>query len=505
MKTKTVQEFLSDLCRLDVKLWVEGDRLRCRAPQDVLTVEIKQELAERKADIITFINHNSAALVAEENPILPVSREENLPLSFAQQRLWFIEQLTNVSQIFDAPVISRLKGSLKVSVIEDAINEIVRRHEILRTNFISLEGQPVQIIQPTLKLSLPVIDLQELPAAERKIEIQRVIARESSRHFNLSEGLLLRCFLIKLSEREHISLLLTHHIITDGWSVGVFNWELTTLYAAFSQNQPSPLPELSVQYVDFAVWQRQYLQEEVLENLLTYWKQKLRGNLPVLQLPTDYPRPPIQTFSGNKQSFFIPADLTQRLITLSRNEDVTLFMTLLAAFKTLLHLYSGQDHILVGSPIANRNQEETEQIIGFFVNTLVLRTNLGGNPSFQDLLKDVRKTTLDAYAHQDIPFELLVEQLQIERNLSYTPLFQVMFVLHNAPIPDVEIPGLTFQAVEASENRKTMFDLIFHITETEEGLLGELEYNTDLFESATIERMAKHLETLLTAIVADPQ
>ncbi|MEM9274437.1 MAG: amino acid adenylation domain-containing protein, partial [Cyanobacteria bacterium P01_F01_bin.143] len=505
MKNNTIKEFLADLSRLDVKLWVEDNRLRCRAPKDVLTLPIKQELAKRKEDIIAFINQNITALVTEENSIQPVPRDGQLPLSFAQQRLWFIEQLTNVSQVFDVPVVCSLKGSLDIQTLEDTINEIIRRHEVLRTNFISLAGQPVPIIHPTLKASLPVIDLQELPKAEQEIEIQKIIDSESSRHFNLAEDLLFRCVLIKLSEKEHIALLLFHHIITDGWSIGRFNKELTAIYEAFSQNKPSPLPELPIQYVDFAVWQRQYLQGKVLDNLLSYWKQKLSGNLPVLQLPTDYPRPAIQTFSGARTSFVLSAGLTRRLQTLSRNVDVTLFMTLLTAFKILLYRYSGQDDIFVGSPIAGRNQDETEPLIGFFVNNLLLRSNLSGNPSFQELLKEVRKTTLDAYAHQDIPFELLVDKLQPERNLSYTPLFQVMFILHNVPISDVIISDLTFQHLETGDDRNTMFDLIFHITEIEEELYGSFDYNTDLFEPATISRMVEHLENLLTAMVTNPQ
>ncbi|MDZ8261482.1 non-ribosomal peptide synthetase [Nostoc sp. ChiQUE01b] len=503
---KTIEEFLSYLCSLDVKLWVEENRLRCSAPKDVLTPVIKEELAERKEDVLAFIRNNSVALVADKQPIRPVKRQENLPLSFAQQRLWFTEQLTQVSQVFDVPAISYLKGSLNVAFLENVINEIVCRHEILRTSFISVEGQPVQIIHSNLKLSLPVVDLQGLAEAERKVEIQRLINNvEASLYFNLTEVPLLWCILIKLSQEEHISLLLMHHIITDGWSVGVITNELTTLYKAFSQNQPSPLPELPIQYADFAVWQRQYLQGKVLDNLLTYWKQKLSGNLPTLQLPTDYSRPAIQTVSGKRKSFFISANLTQALKTLSRNEDATIFMTLLASFKILLHRYSGQDDILVGSPIANRNQHDIEQLIGFFVNTLVFRTNFSGNPSFQELLRRVRETTLGVYAHQDMPFELLVDKLQPQRNLSYTPLFQVVFVLHNAPISEVEMPGLTFSSVEADNNRNVMFDLILHITETESGLDGGLDYNTDLFQEDTICQMVSHLQTLLEAIVANPK
>ena len=506
MKTKTIEEFLSDLCSLDIKLWVEDNRLRCSAPKDVLTSVIKQELAESKEDILAFIRNNNVASITDKHPIRPVPRQGNLPLSFAQQRLWFVEQFTQVSQVYDVPSISCLKGSVNIAALQCAINEIVRRHEILRTSFTLVEGQPVQIIHPTLSLSLPVVDLQGLAQVERDIEIQRLINNvEASQLFDLTEVPLLSCFLIKSNEGEHILFFLIHHIITDGWSSGIINNELTALYEAFSQNQPSPLPELPIQYVDFAVWQRQYLQGKVLDNLLTYWKQKLSGNLPVLQLPTDYPRPAIQTFSGKRKTFFLSENLTQALKALSRNEDATLFMTLLAAFKTLLHRYSGQDDILVGSPIANRNQNNTDQLIGFFVNTLVLRTNFIGDPSFQELIRRICETTLGAYAHKDIPFELLVDELQPQRNLTYTPLFQVMFVLHNAPIPALEMAGLTFESVVDDNNRNVMFDLVLHATETEEGINGALDYNTDLFEENTICRMVDHLQTLLSRIVANPQ
>lgn len=502
---RTTEKFLSYLCSLDVKLWIEDSRLRCNAPKDVLTPVIKEELAERKEDILVFLRNNSVDVVADKQPISPVKRQGNFPLSFAQQRLWFTEQLTQVSQVFDTPTISYLKGSLDVVALQSAINEIVRRHEILRTSFTLVEGKPVQVIHSTLSLPLPIVDLQKLPELKREAEIQRLIGIEASKCFNLTEVPLLWCILIKLSEKEHIVFFIIHHIVTDGWSVGILNNELTTLYEAFSQNKPSPLAELPIQYVDFAIWQRDYLQGKVLDNLLSYWKQKLTGSLPVLNLPLDYPRPAIQTFSGKRKTFFLSADLTEALRTLSRNEDVTLFMTLLAAFKTLLYRYTGQHDILVGSPIANRNQDGIEQLIGFFVNTLVLRTNLSGNPSFKELLRHVRETTLGAYAHQDMPFELLVDELQVERNLSYSPLFQVMFVFHNAPIFDVEMAGLTFGSVETDNNVNAIFDLDLHITEIEGGIEVWLDYNTDLFKENTICRMASHLQTLLSGIVANPQ
>ena len=502
---KNIEEFLSDLAFIGVKLSIEGDRLRCLIPEDVRTSAIKQELTERKQEILAFIRSNNAPAATDERSIRPAKRQENLLLSFAQQGLWFQEKLTNVNQIFDVPNSLQLKGKLNFAAFESSIQELVRRHEILRTTFTLAEASPIQVVHSEIDISLPVVNLQELSELERETEISRLIERERTRHFDLEKGPLLRFILLQLGQEEYILLFTIHHLVTDGWSVGIIIKELAALYQAGSENKPSPLPELSIQYADYAIWQRQYLQREILENLLAYWKQKLKKNLPALQLPTDYPRPAIQTFSGQRKSFSLSADLTQALKTLSHNQNVTFFMTLLAGLKVLLSRYSGQDDVLIGSPIANRNQNNTEQLIGFFVNTLALRTDLSGDPSFCELLKRIRETTLGAYAHQDLPFELLVQELQPERNLSSTPLIQVMFILHNAPIPTLEMSGLALTPLEMTDQRNVMFDLTVHITETESGLEGSLDYNTDLFEPATIERMVGHLERLLEAVAANPQ
>jgi amino acid adenylation domain-containing protein len=306
-----------------------------------------------------------------------------------------------------------------------------------------------------------------------------------------------------LGEAEHVLLFTTHHIICDGWSRGVLIRELAALYEAFSSGKPSPLPELPIQYVDFAVWQRQWLQGEVLEAQLTYWKQQLAGSPPVLELPTDRPRPSVQTFQGATQSLMLPKDLSEALKDLSQQEDATLFMTLLAAFKTLLYRYTGQEDILVGTPIANRNRSEIERLIGFFVNTLVMRTDLGETPSFRELLSRVRKVALEAYARQDLPFEYLVDELQLERDLSHAPLFQVMFVFGNTPMSALELPGLTMSLLE-TDSGTAKFDLTLSMRETEQGLIGDLEYNTDLFDKSTITRMLTHFQTLLEGVVANP-
>lgn len=425
------------------------------------------------------------------------------PLSFAQARLWFLEQLEPGNPFYNQSAAVHLLGRLNLAALEQSFNEILRRHEVLRTTFTVVEGQPVQVIAPTLPLTLPVVDLQKLPEAERKGEVLRRATEESQQSFNLSKTPLLRCTLLRLDETEYVLLFTMHHIISDAWSKGVLLRELAILYEAFSIGKPSPLPELPIQYADFAVWQQQWLQGEVLETQLTYWRQQLEGSPPLLELPTDRTRPPVQTFRGATQSFILPKALTEALKELSKQEDVTLFMTLLAAFKTLLYRYTGQNDILVGSPIANRNRSEIEGLIGFFVNTLVMRTNLGGRPSFREILSRVRNVALAAYAHQDLPFERLVNELQLERDLSHTPLFQVMFEFGNTPISALALPGLTLSLLE-TKSSTAKFDLSLSMRETEQGLIGSLEYNTDLFDAGTIARMLGHFQTLVASILANP-
>lgn len=507
---KTIDQFLAYLYSLDVKLWVEGVseapleavRLRCNAPDQVLTPTLSTEIAQRKAEIIAFLNQANLVSTSQPQTIPPASRAGNLPLSFAQQRLWFLDQMEPGNPLYNLPGAVRLKGSLNVAALEESFNEIVRRHETLRTTFETVEGQPVQIITPTLRLALPVLDWQQLSKDEREAEILRWADQEAQQPFDLANGPLLRITLVRLNEADHVALLTMHHIVSDAWSTDVLVQELSTLYAAFSTGQPSPLPELPIQYADFAAWQRQWLQGEVLDTQLSYWQKQLSG-IPVLQLPTDRPRPRVQTFRGARRSFSLATHLTQALKALSQKEKVTLFMTLLAAFKTLLYRYTSQVDILVGSPIANRNRMETEGLIGFFVNTLVLRTDLSGNPPFRELLRRVRQVTWDAYEHQDLPFEKLVEELQPERDLSYSPLFQVKFMLE-APKVDLRLPGLTLSFMD-SENSTAKLDLSLDMHETASGLMGVFEYNTDLFDGTTIDRMVEHFRHLLSAIVNHPE
>jgi amino acid adenylation domain-containing protein len=435
-----------------------------------------------------------------------VSRDGVLPLSFAQQRLWFLAQLQPNSSAYNIPVAYYLMGVLKIATLEQSLNEILHRHEALRTTFLTVNGQPTsqKIAPSTTSLTLPIIDIYEHPETERKALAQQIVIEEARQPFDLTNDLLFRVKLLRLAKEEYVLLLNMHHIISDGWSFDVFFSELTALYTAFSHSQPSPLPELSIQYADFAYWQREWLQGEVLESQLNYWKQQLGGILPILQLPINYPRPPVLTYQGAYQYLELSKDLTEALKVLSQQEGVTLFMTLLAAFQTLLFRYSGQEDIIVGTPIAGRNQVKTDGLIGFFVNTLVMRTDLSGKPSFRQLLARVREVALGAYAHQNLPFEKLVEKLQPERNLSRSPLFQVMFAFQNTPGKPWELPGLTITPLEVHSGT-SKFDLTLDLKETSKGIKGGIEYNTDLFDSATITRMVGHFQTLLEGIVTNPE
>ena len=435
-------------------------------------------------------------------PILPISRDRHLPLSFSQQRLWLLDQLQPGNPAYNLTQAIRLSGQLDLDALKRSLNEVVRRHEGLRTTVSVVNDQPIQIIGPTLQLDVPLLDFTHLPEAERESEARQVANRDAEKPFDLRTGPLFRATVVRLALDQHLLLLNMHHIVTDRWSLGVFSRDLAAIYRAFSEGMPSPLPELPIQYADFAFWQREWLQGEVLERQLGYWKTQLAAAPTLLELPTDRPRPPVETFRGAVSSHRLPPELLQKLKALSRREGVTLFMTLLAALKVLLWRYSGQDDILVGSPIANRNRTEVEDLIGFFVNTLVLRSKLSGNPTFRELLLQVREVALDAYAHQDLPFEKLVEELRLERSLSHNPLFQVMFVLQNAPEDKLQLPGLKLNGVPVRTSR-SMFDITLYATEWERGLLTRMEYNTDLFDTITIERMQQHFQTLLEGIVAN--
>jgi amino acid adenylation domain-containing protein len=508
-----IVEFLSELRGLDIQVFVDGDRLRCNAPEGTLTPEIRAQLAERKAEIISFLRQ--ANININGTSISPVSRtdDKTFPLSFAQQRLWFLGQLVPGSAFYNVPTAFRLTGTLNLTALQQTFNEIVRRHEALRTTFQLVDGQPVQKIAPILTISIPVINLREVPAEKREAEARRIATEEAHCPFDLTNGPLLRVKLLQFDETEHVLLLNLHHIVSDGWSIGVLIREVGTLYAAFVTGKPSPLPALPIQYADFALWQREWLPGKVLETQLTYWQKQL-ADISILSLPADRPRPAIQTYRGATQTLSLPKPLSEALEALSQQEGITLFMTLLAAFQTLLYRYTCTEDIAVGSPIANRNRSDIEPLIGFFVNSLVLRTDLAGNPTFRELLSRVREVALGAYAHQDLPFEKLVEELHPERNLNQNPLFQVVFALQNAPVEALELPGLILSP-QQFDSGTTRFDLEFHLwqqsagndlwVDRSDGISGLVVYSTDLFDHATIERMLGHFQILLEGIVAHPE
>jgi amino acid adenylation domain-containing protein len=436
-------------------------------------------------------------------PMLPVPRDGDLPLSFAQQRLWFFDQLDPASPAYNIPGAVRLTGGLNVVALGQTLTEIVRRHEVLRTTFPTVDGQPVQVIAEARPMRLPVVNLSELPPQRREAEAQRLVAEEARRPFRLDQGPLLRVGLLRLGEGDHILFFTMHHIISDAWSIEVLVREVAALYEAFSTGQPSPLPELRIQYADFAHWQCQQLQGDVLERHLSYWKQRLDGAPAALELPTDRPRPATQTSRGERQLLELSESLTEALKALSRREGVTLFMTLLAAFKILIRYYTAQDDIVVGANVANRNHFETEGLIGFFVNQLVLRSSLSGNPSFRELLGRVREVALGAYTHQDLPFEKLVEELQPQRDMSRSLLFQVKFELRESITRALELPGLILTPLE-NDYHVSRYDLHLSMVGRGQGLVGAMVYNIDLFDAGTIARMVDDFETLLGRVMEEP-
>ena len=435
--------------------------------------------------------------------IRPRDPGDTTPLSFAQQRLWFIEQLEPGSHAYNSPRVVRLKGPLDTAVLRRSLADIVARHEALRTSFTATAGRPIQTIAPALTLPLPIADLSGYAEDEREARTRQLAEDEIRRPFDLTRAPLLRVRLLRLGREDHVLILTMHHIVSDEWSQGVLFRELAALYQAHLEGNQSPLRPLPIQYADYALWQREWLQGNRLERELTYWRERLQGAPPVLQLPTDRPRPPVQTFRGAKQNLLLPRGLLPELRALSRSEGVTLFMTLLAAFQTLLARYTGQNDIVVGSPIAGRTRMETEGLIGFFVNTLVLRTDLSGDPTFRELLRRVREVAFGAYEHQDLPFERLVEDLQPERNLSYSALLQVLFTLQAAPAPLPRLAGLEVEP-HPVERDVARFDLSLRLRVDVDGLRAQLEYNTDLFDAGTIARLLNHFRTLLEDIVADP-
>ncbi len=432
-------------------------------------------------------------------------RDGNIPLSFSQERLWFLDQLEPGNSFYNVPLGMRFTGALDAAALQRAVREVARRHEILRTTFAVASGKPVQVIHEGLELDVPSEDLTSLPLAEREPAVRREAAAEVRRAFDLARGPLIRARLLRVGPEDHALLLTTHHIVSDFWTRGVLTRETTALYDAFRAGKPSPLPELPIQYADYAIWQRRWLAGGALDRQLAYWKAQLDGAPPMLALPTDRPRPPLQSHRGSWDGIVLPVALVKSLKELSRREGVTLFMTLLAAFDLLLHRYTGQGDIVVGTPVANRTRAETEGLIGFFVNTLVLRTRVDEDGSFLDLLQRVRETCLGAYAHQDISFERLVQALAPERDLSRSPLFQVLISLQNQGREVITADGDARVGGVRADSSTSKYDVTMAISDGARGLVIAVEYATDLFDASTIARMLGHYRTLVEALVAAPE
>jgi amino acid adenylation domain-containing protein len=436
--------------------------------------------------------------------IQSASRDQDLPLSFPQERLWFLDQLQPGLAVYNIPGALRLDGPLSPAALRQSLNEIGRRHEVLRTSFGSVKGQPVQVISQFFELDLAVVDLTGLAAGARKEQTAALCAAEWMRPFNLKQGSLLRVRLLRIGKGEHVLAITMHHIISDGWSLGVLVREFAAIYAAITRGEASPLPKLGLQYVDFSVWQRQWMQGEALDRQLSYWKQQLAGVPDGLVLPLDRPRPAVQAFNGARVPIHLSSELSSSLRSRCNSHGTTVFMALLSVFSTLLHRYTSQGDVVVGTPIANRNRLELEQLIGFFANTLTMRTRLSSRLSYQEVESRVRQTALGAYAHPDLPFEKLVEALQPNRNLSHNPLFQIMFATQNAAMEPLTLPGLRLEAMEP-ERAASPFDLVCTLRDDPEGISGILQYDTALFDRVTIERMRDHLTILLRATTAFPQ
>jgi amino acid adenylation domain-containing protein/non-ribosomal peptide synthase protein (TIGR01720 family) len=444
-----------------------------------------------------------AAPGGEPPAIVAAARDADLPVSFAQQRLLFLEALTPGTTLYHVPVATRIDGELRVDVLERSFSELARRQESLRTTFGTSPQGDVQVIGPARPVTVPLVDLAGLPSVRREEEALHLVGLEARRRFDLRRGPLLRAALLRLGAQEHVAVVTMHHIVTDGWSIGVLVHELAVLVSAFGRGETPTLPELRIQYADFAAWQRSWLRGEVLAEQLDYWRRQLGTASAPLQLPTDRPRAVVRSWHGRVESFLLPRQLQQGLRALCRERRVTLFMALLAAFDALLQRYTGQDDLVVGTPIANRHRGELEPLIGFFVNTLALRADLRKDPDYRTLLEQIRDLALGAYAHQDLPFETLVEYLHPERDLRRTPLFQVMFAVQNAPVDRLEVPGLSLRLLDVATGA-SKFDWTVSLSEDREGLTGSLEYASDLFDRATVQRVIGHLEILLAAALADP-
>ena len=494
----TAAELLVRARELGIRLWVEGGRLRYDAPAGAISDDLRRQLGQHRDEIIATLG---AAANDSLPPLVPAGRTGAIPLSFAQQRLWLLEQLEPGTSIYHTYGAVRIIGALDVAALERSLSEVVRRHEALRTTFAVVDGVPSQRISPPQPVSIQLEDLRDVPPAARAGEAQERADRHRRTTFDLTAGPLIRVHLLRLDEHEHVLVVVMHHIVCDGWSVAVITRELTLLYEAYVAGRPSPLPELPIQYADFSVWQRAALQGDRLASQLAFWRRQLDGAA-ALDLPTKA-RPFTASGRGAEESLVLSARQEAALENLSRREGVTLFMTLLAAFDVLLARYARQTDIVVGVPVANRTQPQLEPLVGFFVNMLVMRSDLSGNPTFRQLLGRVRAMALEAYAHQETPFERIVEELQPDRESGRTPLFQVTFAFQNAPAASLQFGDARLEPMRLA-NPTTRFDLELHIGKLESGLVARLNYSTDLFDAPGMQAMLRAFGVLLEAIVADP-
>jgi Condensation domain/TubC N-terminal docking domain len=503
-KNQQVVGLMLRLQNIGCRIWAEDDKLRIRSSKNTLTSELKEEIQTNKAEILAFLKAaKTQAVITEEIPTL--SADAPKPLSFAQQRLWLLAQLQGLSATYNMPIALQLNGNLNIHALHSSLAYLLNRHNSLRMYFPTVAGQPQVVIQNLDEIEvLTVQDCRNLNEHPQSPTIQRLIDAHAQKPFDLNTGPLFKAKLLQLQEQKNVLLINMHHIVSDGWSMGVFVRELREAYTAFTQSQTPNLAPLPIQYSDYAAWQQNCLQGEVLENQINYWKHQLKDASPLLELPTDYPRPAQQSYRGDRYLYSLTPELSAAIKTFSQQQGASPFMTLLATLSILLSRYSRQNDLCIGSPIANRTHSQTEGLIGFFVNTLVLRNQINPEQSFIELLQQTRQTCLDAYSHQDIPFEVLVEKLQPERSLSYNPLFQVMFALENNESPDLSLPGLEIEWLGV-KGAIAKFDLTLLVIESDNQLNCSWEYATDLFEKSTIQGMAEQFEVLLKGIIDHPQ
>ncbi|WP_164690411.1 condensation domain-containing protein, partial [Pseudomonas viridiflava] len=480
-----------------VALEVDGDKLRCKAPRGFLTDEMLQALKLHKLELIARLNGADPAAIPRRS-----DGQADVPLSFSQRQLWFLDQLEPGSAFYNVPTAVTLKGPLDVAVLESALNGLVARHEILRTTFRSIDGEPRQVVHAAMPLMLSVTDLRSAAEAERETIIRAAVERDAKSPFDLAHGPLFRASLLRLADDEYLWLYCVHHIIADGWSMGVVLHEVAALYGNFLRGQPSSLPPLAVQYADYACWQQHRLGGGALEQQLDFWRRTLHDAPPLLTLPTDRPRPRVQRYAGATFSSSLEATTLRALTSLGRETRGTLFNVLTAALSVLLWRYSGQQDLCIGTPFANRTRPEVEPLIGHFVNTLVIRQRLDPQQTFAELLREVRTTLLDVHTHQDVPFDRVVEAVNPQRDTAYSPLFQVMLVLQNTPGAAVQLPGVEM-APYITGSATAKFDLAFEWVEREGRLNLLVEYNTDLFDVTSIERLSAHYRHLLEQIAQD--